>query len=137
MLKIQDDKIIIEKLHSYLISEFPRLKFKVKIPLKELFPEPENRWLKSFWSNNSHADISVFRHKKLIAIVEPGGWYHASDKKQKIRDSKKDRICRENRVNCLRVFNDVVNNNLDNPKFRKLLKKKFYGMVRSGGAGFG
>jgi hypothetical protein len=126
---IQNDEVIIEKLYSHLISEFPRLKFKVKIPLRELFPEPKNKWLKSFWNNNSHADISVFRHDKLIAIVEPGGWYHASDKKQKIRDSKKDRICRENKVSCLRIFNNVVNNDLDNPKFRKLLKKKFYSGV--------
>ncbi|MBA7546436.1 hypothetical protein ES705_38828 [subsurface metagenome] len=128
-LRIQNDNEIIEKLYSYLISEFPRLKFKVKIPLKKLFPEPGNRWLKSFWNNNSHADISVFRHNKLVCIIEPGGWYHAKDEKQKIRDSKKDKICKINDVNCLRLFNNVVNNDLDNPKFRKLLKKKFYSGV--------
>ncbi|GAH78270.1 unnamed protein product, partial [marine sediment metagenome] len=44
-----------------------------------------------------------------------------------IRDSKKDKICKINGVNCLRIFNDVVNNNLNNLKFRKLLKKYFYG----------
>jgi len=129
MLKIQDDKIIINKLYSHLIDKFPRLKFETKIPLKKLFPEPDNRWLKSFWNNNSHADISIFRHNKLVCIIEPGGWYHASDEKQKIRDSKKDKICRENRVNCLRIFNNVVNGDLNNPKFRKLLKKYFYGVV--------
>ncbi|GAI86355.1 unnamed protein product [marine sediment metagenome] len=128
MLKI-DDKIIVEKLYSHLTNEFPRLRFEIKRPLRELFPEPKNRWLKSFWNNNSHADISVFRHNKLIAIIEPGGWYHAKDKKQKIRDSKKDRICRENKVNCLRILNNIINNDLNNPKFRKLLKKKFYGRV--------
>lgn len=129
-LKIQNDNEIIEKLYSHLTNEFPRLKFKIKIPLKKLFPEPKNKWLKSFWGNNSHADISVFRHDKLIAIVEPGGWYHAKDKKQKIRDSKKDRICQENKINCLRLFNNVVNGDLNNQKFRKLLKKNFYGKVR-------
>jgi len=128
-LRIQNDNEIIEKLYSHLTNEFPRLKFKIKIPLKKLFPEPKNKWLKSFWGNNSHADISVFRHNKLIAIVEPGGWYHASDKKQKIRDSKKDKICKINGVNCLRIFNDVVNGDLNNQKFRRLLKKKFYGRV--------
>lgn len=127
MLKIQDDKAIIKNLHSHLISEFPRLEFKIKIPLRELFPEPDNRWLKSFWKNNSHADISVFRHNKLVAIIEPGGWYHAKDEKQKVRDSKKDKICKINKVNCLRIFNNVVNNDLNNPKFKKLLKKYFYG----------
>jgi len=126
---IQNDEAVIEKLYSHLNSNFPRLKFKVKIPLKELFPKPENQWLKSFWSNNSHADIAVFRHNKLVAIIEPGGWYHVKDEKQIIRDSKKDKICKINGVNCLRIFNNVVNNDLDNPKFRKLLKKKFYGLV--------
>lgn len=131
MLEIQNDEKIIEKLYSHLTNKFPRLGFKIKIPLKKLFPEPENKWLKSIWSYG-HADISVFRHDKLIAIVEPGGWYHAKDERQKIRDSKKDKICKINKVNCLRIFNDVVNNNLDNPKFRRLSKKYFYGVVRCG-----
>lgn len=127
MLKIQqDDKIIIEKLYSHLITEFPKLKFKVKIPLKKLFPEPKNKWLRSFWSNNSHADVSVFRHNKLVCIIEPGGWYHAKDERQKIRDSKKGRICKINKVNCLRVFNNVINNDLGNLKTKRLLKKYFY-----------
>jgi len=129
---IQNDEVIIEKLYSHLNTNFPRLKFKVKIPLKELFPEPENKWLKSFWRHNSHADIAVFRHNKLVAIIEPGGWYHAKDKKQKVRDSKKDKICKFNGVNCLRIFNNVVNNDLNNPIFRKLLKKYFYGLVWRG-----
>jgi len=129
MLDIQNDEKIIGKLYSHLINEFPRLKFRIKIPLKELFPKPENKWLQSFWNNNSHADISVFRHERLVAIIEPGGWYHAKDEKQKIRDSKKDKICRDNGINCLRIFNNVVDD-LNNLKFRKLLKKYFYGLVR-------
>ncbi len=127
MLKIQDDEEIIEMAYQYLVNEFPRLKFRIKIPLKELFPKPENKWLQSFWNNNSHADLAVFRHGKLVCIIEPGGWHHAKDEKQKVRDSKKDKICQENRVSCLRVFNNVVENNLNNPKLRKLLKKYFYG----------
>lgn len=129
MLEIQNDEKIIEKLYSYLINEFPRLGFKIKISLKELFPKPEDKWLQSFWNDNSHADISIFRHNKLICIIEPGGWYHAKDEKQKIRDLKKDKICRKNRINCLRIFNNVVENDLKNPKFRKLLKKYFYSSV--------
>jgi len=129
MLKI-DDKIIVEKLYSHLTNEFPRLKFKIKIPLKKLLPKPENKWLKSFWNNNSHADISVFRHNKLTCIIEPGGWYHVKDERQKVRDLKKDKICQINGVNCLRIFNNVVNDDLDNLRFKRLLKKYFYGRVR-------
>jgi len=128
---IQNDELIIEKLYSHLVNEFPRLRFKVKIPLKELFPEPENQWLKSFWNNNSHADISVFRHNKLICIVEPGGSAHFKDGRQKVRDSKKDRICKINGVNCLRIANSVINY-LDKKITRKLLKKYFYGLVWRG-----
>lgn len=123
---IQNDEAIIEKLYSHLNTNFPRLKFKVKISLKELFPEPENKWLKSFWSNNSHADIAVFRHDKLVAIIEPGGSAHFKDEKQKVRDSKKDKICKENRINCLRISNSVINY-LNKRITRKLLKKYFYG----------
>ncbi|MBA7553049.1 hypothetical protein ES705_45634 [subsurface metagenome] len=129
MLEIQNDEKIIKELYSHLINEFPRLKFRIKIPLKELFPKPENKWLQSFWNNNSHADIAVFRHSILTCIIEPGGFFHISDPKQKIRDSKKDRICTENNVNCLRLINSIVND-LDNSKFRKLLKKYFYGRIR-------
>jgi len=123
---IQNDEAVIEKLYSHLNANFPRLKFKVKIPLKELFPEPEDKWLKKFWSNNSHADIAVFRHGKLVAIIEPGGAAHFKDKKQKVRDSKKDKICKINGVNCLRIANSVINY-LDEKITRKLLKKYFYG----------
>ena len=129
MEKIKDDKEIIDKLYLYLSNNFPRLKFKKKIFLKDLFPKPKNKWLQSFWNNNSHADISVFRHHKLVCIIEPGGWHHVKDEKQKIRDSKKDKICQENKIKCLRIFNNVVNGDLDNSKFRKLLKKYFYGRM--------
>jgi hypothetical protein len=125
----QGDEKIIEKLFNYLVDNFPRLEFKVKVKLKELLPEPENKWLKSFWKNNSHADISVFRHGKLVCIIEPGGWYHAKDKKQKVRDTKKDKICQENGVNVLRFFNNVVENDLENIKFRRLVKKYVYGSL--------
>lgn len=127
MLRIQSDEEIIEKLYCYLKKTFnPRLRFEIKKPLRELFPKSENKWLLSIW-NYGHADISVSRHNRLICIIEPGGWYHAKDEKQKIRDLKKDKICKINKVNCLRIFNKVVENDLDNPKFKKLLKKYFYG----------
>jgi len=78
--QVQGDEEIIEKLYSYLVATFPRLNFKVKIPLKELFPEPENRWLNSIW-RYGHGDICTFRHGKLVALLEPGGHNHFSDEK--------------------------------------------------------
>jgi hypothetical protein len=126
MLKIKGDEEIIDKLYHYLRKTFnPKLRFEIKKPLRELFPKPENKWLLSIW-NYGHADISVFRHGGLVTIIEPGGWYHAKDKKQRINDLKKDTLCKINKVNCLRIFNNVVENDLGNPKFKKLLKKYFY-----------
>lgn len=122
---LQGDEEVLEKLSSYLNSSFPKLTFKTKTPLKELFPEPENRMLRAFWGNNSHADISVFRHSKLVCILEPGGSAHVKDKKQKIRDKKKDRICHLNGVNVLRFFNSVLRD-IGKSKLRKELKKGFY-----------
>ena len=125
-----DDEEVIGKLYLYLNRNFPRLKFKVKVPLKKLFPKPKNQWLQSFWSNNSHADIAVFRHNRLVCILEPGGWYyHLKDKKQMLRDRKKDTICESNKVNVLRIVNNIVNNDLKNSRTRKLFKKYFYGQV--------
>ena len=128
MLRLQGDEEIIDNLYLYLKRHFPRLKFEKKIPLKNLFIEPENKWLKSIWSYG-HADIAIFRHSKLTCILEPGGWYHAKEEKQKMRDIKKDKICKLYNINVLRFFNDVVNNDLLNPKFKKILKKYIYGKI--------
>ena len=41
----------------------------------DCFPEPKK--YKGFWKHQwAHADISVFRHGKLICIIEPGGFQH-------------------------------------------------------------
>jgi len=123
----QGDEEVIEKLHFHLVRNFnPRLQFEIKKPLNELFPKPENQWLMSIWKYG-HSDISVFRHKKLVAVVEPGGWFHAKDTNQRVNDLKKDVLCKNNRVNCLRFFNDVVENDLGLSKTKRLFKKYFYG----------
>lgn len=123
---LQGDEEVLETLLAYLKSVFPRLEFGLKEPLKDLFPEPESRYLQSFWQNNSHADITVRRHGHLVCIVEPGGFAHFKDEKQKIRDKKKDKICELGKVNVLRVGNEILKH-LGKPVTKKLFKKFFYG----------
>lgn len=121
-----DDEEVIQKLYNWLVVNFPRFKFKIKESLKNILPKPESRWLENIWKFG-HADISVYRHNELSCIVEPGGWYHAKDKKQRVNDLKKDTLCKINGVNCLRFFNNVVEDNLGMLKTKRLFKKYFYG----------
>lgn len=125
----QGDEEILETLSSWITDNFRVTVGTPNTPLKELFPEPEKQHLKKFVENNSHADLPILRHDKLVCIVEPGGFAHFSDKKQRIRDKKKDAICRINNVNCLRISNDVVNH-LHKTETKRLFRKYIYGMVR-------
>lgn len=125
----QGDEEILETLSSWITDSFRVTVKTPNVPLKELFPEPEKKHLKKFWGNNSHADIAIFRHRKLVCIVEPGGFAHFSDKKQKTRDKKKDAICKINNVNCLRISNDVVNH-LYKMKTKRLFRKYIYNIIR-------
>jgi len=75
----------------WLRDNFPRLSFEVKKSLKDLFPEPKK--FKGFWKHPwAHADISVFRHGKLVCVVEPGGFQHLTDKDQVKRDRKRNQF---------------------------------------------
>lgn len=123
---LEGDKETIDQLHEYLVLNFPRLDFKKKVLLRNLFPEPNSRWLKTFWNYGSHADIATFRHGELICIVEPGGAHHFKDEQQKVRDEKKDKLCRVNGISCLRLSNSMLNY-LAIKQTRRLLKKYFYG----------
>jgi len=125
---MEGDEKVLEKLVSYLEETFPRLKFKVKVPLRELFPEPDSKWLKSIWQFG-HGDIVVYRHGKPVCIIEPGGNAHFKDEKQRDRDRRKDKLCRENGVNCLRVSNSFVDY-FSKSITKKLLKKYFYSLMR-------
>jgi len=136
-VKLEGDEEIIDKLLGFLQAKFPRLKFKAKVPLRELFPKPESKWLKSIWQFG-HADIVVYRHGEPVCIIEPGGFYHTRDEKQKLRDKKKDKLCKLNGVNVLRMYNNTVNR-FCNPKippyngkqiFKRLLRKYFYSKVK-------
>jgi len=134
---MEGDEKILEKLVNYLRGTFPRLRFRVKVPLKELFPEPESKWLKSIWQFG-HGDVVVYRHGKPVCIIEPGGFHHTRDEKQKLRDKKKDKLCKLNGVNVLRIYNSTIHR-FCNPKippyngkqiFKRLLRKYFYSEVK-------
>ena len=125
---LQGDEEVIERLLIFLRNTFPKLDFDQKIPLKRLFPEPEAIYLKRFW-RRAHGDIVIFRHGKLCCILEIGGRAHFSDEKQKVRDGKKDRLCKLNKVGCLRVGNSFLND-MEKIAGKRLLRKAFYSVVR-------
>ncbi len=79
-----------------LINQFWKNKFtfRKEIPLKELFPEPQNRNLKHIWKYDS-CDLAVFKNGELISIFEPGGDRHLKDKKQIQNDILKYKLCNQ------------------------------------------
>ena len=99
----------------FYISEFD-------IPLKKLFPEPEDKVLQGFWSKKSHADIPVFsrKTKRLAAIFETGGTQHLK-KKQRNRDTLKAKLCELNNVG----FRGTLN-----WEWRKSSKRKLRNWIR-------
>ncbi len=126
MNKIQGDEEILEKINNHIINHWNlKVSIKTKVPLKELFPEPKNKWLLSI-RQRGHADIAVYRHGELKCIIEPGGSAHLKDSKQMSADKRKDRLCKLNSVNVLRLMNSVINC-LDHPKTKRLFKKYIYG----------
>lgn len=134
MYNIQGDETILEKITDYIINHYNlKVSTKTKVPLRELFPEPKNKWLLSIW-RHGHADIAVYRHGKLACIIEPGGSYHLKDDKQKLRDKKKDRLCEVNNVNVLRLINSITKY-MDLLVTKKLFKKYIYSMIRCVGVG--
>lgn len=108
-----------EELADYIRRTWPMFEVKVRVPLKELFPEPKGRGMKRLWEHG-HADVAIFRKGKLIAIIEPGGAHHF-DKKQAERDRRKYMLCKLNGVRCLHFV-------LSLPE--KLSKRKFRNMIR-------
>jgi len=130
MNNIQGDELIIEKISDYIINKYNlKVSIEIKKPLRELFPKPESKGLHSIWSYG-HTDISIYRHNKLVCIIEPGGWhYHLKDKKQILRDKKKYILCKNNNVKVLNVVNDIVDN-LDLSITKRLFKKYIYGSVK-------
>lgn len=118
------DNKLIRDFVSWLRERFPRFYFEVKRSLRELLPEPKK--YKSFWKHQwVHADICVFTGKKLVCIIEPGGYQHLTDEEQRNRDRKKKSICNENDVYFLPLINQALLFREHN-QFKKLLKNAFY-----------
>jgi len=128
MQKIQGDEENINRLYFYLIANFPRIHSKIKIPLRKLVPEPKSSYYKSIW-RYGHGDVVIYRHNKLACIIELDGMAHFTNSEQIGRDQRKDKLCKMNGINVLRVGNCIISH-LDSSKTRKLLKKYIYGEVR-------
>ncbi|MDI6602726.1 MAG: hypothetical protein QME57_01220 [Patescibacteria group bacterium] len=111
-----------------LINKFWKDKFifKREIPLKNLFLEPENKSLQHIW-NHGHADLAVFRNRKLISIFEPGGTRHLKDKKQIQNDILKYKLCRLNGVKCCHFTNDTLEKLKSKREKRKFLGSYLFG----------
>lgn len=89
---------------------------------KDIFPKPINKLALDAW-NNETADIAIFRHDKLAAIINLS---KPEDKKQILRNKGIEDLCKANNVNFMVVDRSIVNH-LDNPKTKKLFKKLIYG----------
>lgn len=100
-----------------------RVEVRLKVPLKELFPEPEKKHLRIFWNHNSHGDAVFYRHSQPVLLVELCGFAHFKDKKQRTRDKKKRQICKLNEMNFLSFGNSVLRD-LEKPETRNIIKKK-------------
>lgn len=132
-MESEDDKKILEDLKTWIEANKPII-VKIKVPLKTLFPESKKKHLERFRTNNSHADLAIFRHHELVCIVEPGGKAHFSDPKQRTRDKKKLALCLENNIEFLSLANGSIDLS-GGPRTQKLkdkLKKKIYGAASSG-----
>lgn len=119
---MSDDLRVTEEakaIKAYIEQTWPRLfSAKVEVPLRTIFPEPENTGLKHIWRYGS-ADLIVFRNAKPIAIIEPGGGQHF-DEKQSLNDRRKWKLSEQNGVRCLHVMNSVMNS-LSKRKWRALV----------------
>lgn len=100
-------------------------------PLKDIFPEPENRGLKHIWKYGS-ADIVVRRklNNEICLILEPGGAHHFNDEKQVKNDKRKWKLCEINNVECVHLVNSLKKN-LSNRKWRNFLGKFLFKNVKN------
>ena len=115
-----------EELAEYIRRIWPMFEVKTKVPLRELFPEPEKLGMKRLW-NYGHADVAVFKDGKLIAVLEPGGAHHF-DEQQAARDRRKYMLCKLNNVTCLHFVTGLPER-LSKRKFRNMIRKALFAKV--------
>lgn len=125
---VEENKLITEtarKVKSYIQKTWPQFEVHLEMPLKLLFPDPGKGGLKSIWEHGA-ADVVIYKNKKLIAILEPGGAHHFLDPKQIRRDKRKWKLCQINGVKCFRFANSLFFS-LSNRKLRSMFGKVIFG----------
>ena len=109
----------------YIEQTWPgRFHVELSIRLSQIFPEPENKGLKHIWKYGE-ADIVVYREKKPVAIIEPGGAHHFEEK-QSLNDRRKWKLTEQNGVRCLTMMNGLQTR-LSKRKWRALLGRYLFG----------
>jgi hypothetical protein len=127
MSEQQDQNFELEEvlLEAYINKTWPKLKTRREIPLKDLFPEPDNKGLKHIWKYG-HGDVVVEKDDKILAIIEPGGSHHLKDEKQKRNDRRKFKLCEQNGARCLHYMNGVLEG-LPSRKRRSMIGGAIFG----------
>src|SRR3989304_6344794 len=62
----------IRRIEEYINKTWPYLTTRKELPLRELFPEPENKGLKHIWKYGS-ADLVIYKGGRPVCIIEAGG----------------------------------------------------------------
>ncbi len=103
---------------SYINSTWKEFETGLEVRLRDLFPQPQNPGLKHIWTYGT-ADVVVYRGRRLICIIEPGGAYHWGDH-QSLNDRRKWKLAQLNGVKCLGIMNGLMRR-LSKRKWRALL----------------
>jgi hypothetical protein len=74
--------------------------------LSSVFPESENVGLRHIWKWGS-ADLIVYRHGKLICLIESGGSHHWEEK-QSPNDRRKWKLAEIIGIRCLTRMNGMM-----------------------------
>lgn len=120
------DRITKEALETeaFINNTWPKLKTKLEVPLRDIFPKPENVGLKHIWTYGA-ADVVVYNGTKIVAVFEPGGSHHFTDDTQKRNDRRKYMLCKKNEVRYLKFANSVISS-LSKRQMRKLFGKYIF-----------